>query len=176
MKLMKLDEILSQVRAARSIVRDATISALYHGCIHGNISWAKGMTREDVSAFDKAMRVFMPLKWEGKDDEGDKGQYIFSREKADTFCAARGEDGKADKNAAPRFTEATTWEEFYPVMLAEWNKANARKPKAEPVTQTSEQIREVWDKKFANFVKQMKAADPTLSIEELVRRLTTRMV
>lgn len=164
MKLMALNEILSTVRSARSIVRDATISALYHGCIHGNVSWADGMTRNDVAAFDKSLRAFMPLKWEGSDSDGDKGQYIYSRDKAEKFC----NDPKSD---TPRgFTQETTWEDFSAAMLVEWEKLNTKAPKVE-VTKTREEILKTFDNDLERLIKKLKKEGVTL--QEIINRRTT---
>ena len=164
MKLMALNEILSNVRAARLVVRDATISALYHGCIKADVSWAKDMTRQDVGSFDKALRGFMPLKWVGNDNEGDKGEYVYSLDKALKFCAG------ANEGDAPRFTQETTWEDFYPVMVAEWDKANT-KVAAPVVEKTREEILKGFDKDFDRLLKKLKKEGVTL--QEVMNRRTT---
>lgn len=168
MKLMKLDEILPNVRAARTVVRDATISALYHGCIKGNVSWAKGMTRQDMGSFDKVFRALFPLKWEGDDSAGDKGEYVYNIKKAMEFC--QGEEGN-DKKPNRGFTQETTWEEFFPVMVAEWERANTKQPKAPEPVQTREEILKGFDKDFNKFLTKIRKEG--VSLQELINRLTT---
>ena len=50
--------------------RNITISALFHGLISSNVSWATDMQRSDAADFDMVLRTLLPIKFNkdsGKD-------------------------------------------------------------------------------------------------------------
>lgn len=56
--------------------RNITISALFHGLISSNVSWAKDMQRSDAADFDMVLRTLLPIKF-----DKEFGKYEFHAKK-----------------------------------------------------------------------------------------------
>ena len=65
-KVFKLTAAGSIRKALGDIVeakRNITISALFHGLISSNVSWATDMQRSDAADFDMVLRTLLPIKF-----------------------------------------------------------------------------------------------------------------
>lgn len=56
--------------------RNITISALFHGLISSNVSWASDMQRSDAADFDMVLRTLLPIKF-----NKESGKYEFNAKK-----------------------------------------------------------------------------------------------
>lgn len=56
--------------------RNITISALFHGLISSNVSWATDMQRSDAADFDMVLRTLLPIKF-----NKESGKYEFNAKK-----------------------------------------------------------------------------------------------
>lgn len=56
--------------------RNITISALFHGLISSNVSWATEMQRSDAADFDMVLRTLLPIKF-----NKESGKYEFNAKK-----------------------------------------------------------------------------------------------
>lgn len=56
--------------------RNITISALFHGLISSNVSWAVDMQRTDAADFDVVLRTLLPIKF-----NKEQGKYEFAAKK-----------------------------------------------------------------------------------------------
>ena len=65
-KVFKLTAAGSIRKALGDVVeakRNITISALFHGLISSNVSWATDMQRSDAADFDMVLRTLLPIKF-----------------------------------------------------------------------------------------------------------------
>ena len=65
-KVFKLTAAGSIRKALGDVVeakRNITISALFHGLISSNVSWATEMQRSDAADFDMVLRTLLPIKF-----------------------------------------------------------------------------------------------------------------
>lgn len=78
-KVFKLTAAGSICKALSDVVeakRNITISALFHGLISSNVSWATDMQRSDAADFDMVLRTLLPIKF-----NKDSGTYEFNAKK-----------------------------------------------------------------------------------------------
>lgn len=76
-KLIAANNVRKTLAQAVEIKRNATISALFHGLVSSNVSWAKDMARTDAADFDVVLRVLLPIKFDKAN-----GRYQFDNKKA----------------------------------------------------------------------------------------------
>lgn len=65
-KVFKLTAAGSIRKALGDVVeakRNITISALFHGLVSSNVSWATDMQRSDAADFDMVLRTLLPIKF-----------------------------------------------------------------------------------------------------------------
>lgn len=87
-KVFKLTTAASIRKALGDVVeakRNITISALFHGLISSNVSWATEMKRTDAADFDVVLRTLLPIKF-NKETQ----RYEFSAKKCYTSANALG--------------------------------------------------------------------------------------
>lgn len=78
-KVFKLTAAGSIRKALGDVVeakRNITISALFHGLISSNVSWATDMQRSDAADFDMVLRTLLPIKF-----NKESGKYEFNAKK-----------------------------------------------------------------------------------------------
>ncbi|QWT56593.1 hypothetical protein Kp_Pokalde_001_002 [Klebsiella phage Kp_Pokalde_001] len=78
-KVFKLTAAGSIRKALGDVVeakRNITISALFHGLISSNVSWATEMQRSDAADFDMVLRTLLPIKF-----NKESGKYEFNAKK-----------------------------------------------------------------------------------------------
>lgn len=78
-KVFKLTAAGSIRKALGDVVeakRNITISALFHGLISSNVSWATEMQRSDAADFDMVLRTLLPIKF-----NKESGKYEFHAKK-----------------------------------------------------------------------------------------------
>ena len=78
-KVFKLTAAGSIRKALGDVVeakRNITISALFHGLISSNVSWATDMQRSDAADFDMVLRTLLPIKF-----NKEFGKYEFNAKK-----------------------------------------------------------------------------------------------
>lgn len=78
-KVFKLTAAGSIRKALGDVVeakRNITISALFHGLISSNVSWATEMQRSDAADFDMVLRTLLPIKF-----NKESGKYEFNSKK-----------------------------------------------------------------------------------------------
>lgn len=76
-KLTAVGSIKSTLAGIVEAKKNVTISALFHGMVSSNTSFATDMKREDAADFDTVLRQLLPIQW-----NKDAGQYQFSDKKA----------------------------------------------------------------------------------------------
>ena len=76
-KLVAANKVASSIKSAVELKRNATISALFHGMVSSNVSFASAMTKTDMADFDTVLRQLLPMQWS---KEGEK--YVYSVERA----------------------------------------------------------------------------------------------
>lgn len=79
-KVFKLTAAGSIRKALGDVVeakRNITISALFHGLISSNVSWATDMQRSDAADFDMVLRTLLPIKF-----NKESGKYEFNAKAA----------------------------------------------------------------------------------------------
>ena len=76
-KLIAAANVRKTLAQAVEIKRNATISALFHGMISSNVSWATEMRREDAADFDVVLRTMLPIKFDKENQ-----RYQFDNNKA----------------------------------------------------------------------------------------------
>ncbi|UVX34749.1 MAG: hypothetical protein [Bacteriophage sp.] len=87
-KVFKLTAAAGIRKALSGVVeakRNITISALFHGLISSNVSWATDMKRTDAADFDVVLRTLLPIKF---DKENQK--YVFNAKKCYASAEALG--------------------------------------------------------------------------------------
>ncbi|AIT13571.1 hypothetical protein HOQ99_gp02 [Klebsiella phage phiBO1E] len=86
--VFKLTAAASIRKALSGVVeakRNITISALFHGLISSNVSWATDMQRSDAADFDMVLRTLLPIKF-----NKDSGKYEFNAKKCYTSAEKLG--------------------------------------------------------------------------------------
>ena len=119
-KYYKVNAIGKAIKGLDSTRRDLTINALYHGIIHGNVSYLQGFTKADVASFDTTLRQFIPVVWQ---KEGEF--YQFDAKKLAKVVEALAVDKEAMK----------TFEVFAEHILSYWNMNNQRNKQEELTAQ-----------------------------------------
>lgn len=87
-KVFKLTAAAGIRKALSGVVeakRNITISALFHGLISSNVSWATDMKRTDAADFDVVLRTLLPIKFD-KDNQ----KYVFNAKKCYASAEALG--------------------------------------------------------------------------------------
>lgn len=104
-KLMTVKRIHDVLFTLEGQVRDASISAMYHAAIHGNVEWATGWDKANASQLDACIRQVLPMEF-NKDTKG----YRYSKAKGAKFNETHG------------FVFGdTTFDVFYAKMRAYWD-------------------------------------------------------
>lgn len=146
-KYYKVNAIGKAIKGMDTMRRDLTISALYHGLIHCNISYMTGLQREDAASFDTCLRKFIPVQWK---KEG--GFYQFDAKKLATNLQAL---GLAD---AANYKE--DFDAFANIVLEYWNLNNA---KAKGQELTDQQAHDKAAKQFPKMLENMYANGLTVT-------------
>lgn len=110
-KLIAVNNIQKTIKAAVEAKRNATISALFHGLISSNVSFAVDMRKEDAADFDVALRVLLPIRF-----NKEAGQYQFDQKKAFASAEKLGielEQARADYRNADRDARDVLVQGFY---------------------------------------------------------------
>lgn len=122
-KLMTVKRIKDVLFSLEGQVRDASISAMYHAAIYGNVEWATGWDKANASQLDTCIRQVMPMEF-NKDTKG----YRYSKAKGVKFNEAHGFV----------FGE-TTFDVFYCKMRAYWD-TNSTKVAAKTISDEEKQF------------------------------------
>jgi hypothetical protein len=122
-KLMTTKRIKDVLFSLEGQVRDASISAMYHAAIHGNVEWATGWDKANASQLDACIRQVLPMEF-NKDTKG----YRYSKTKGTKFNETHGFV----------FGE-TTFDVFYCKMRAYWD-ANSIKVAAKTLSDEEKQF------------------------------------
>lgn len=116
-KLIAVNNIQKTIKAAVEAKRNATISALFHGLVSSNVSFAVDMRKEDAADFDVALRVLLPIRF-----NKEAGQYQFDQKKAFASAEKLGlgtlEQVRADYRNADKDQREQMVQEFYAVCMA----------------------------------------------------------
>lgn len=121
-KLMTVKAIKTALFDLEGKVRDASISAMYHAAIYGNVEWCTGWDKTNASQLDACIRQVLPIKF-CKDSKG----YKYDKAKGLKFNEAHGFV----------FNE-TTFDVFYAKMRAYWD-ANSIKVAAKTLSDEERQ-------------------------------------
>lgn len=118
-KVFKLTAAASIVKALGDVVeakRNITISALFHGLISSNVSWATDMKRTDAADFDVVLRTLLPIKFDKTN-----GKYVFNAKKCYASAEALGielDTMRTDYKAADKQGREVIVASFYSSCMA----------------------------------------------------------
>jgi len=140
-KYYAVGKVASTIRSVETTRRDATISALYHSLIKGNVAFLDGFTRADTAMFDSTLRTLLPVQWRWADAAKTRGTYEYNKTKG-AKVLAKFELAFAD----------TTFEAFADAMLDYWMTNNQATKQAEIDAQT------LHDNAAKRFQKQLEQA------------------
>ena len=96
--------------------RNITISALFHGLISSNVSWATDMKRTDAADFDVVLRTLLPIKFDKAN-----GKYVFNAKKCYASAEALGielDTMRTDYKAADKQGREVIVASFYSSCMA----------------------------------------------------------
>ena len=117
--VFKLTAAASIVKALGDVVeakRNITISALFHGLVSSNVSWATDMKRTDAADFDVVLRTLLPIKFDKAN-----GKYVFNAKKCYASAEALGielDTMRTDYKAADKQSREVIVASFYSSCMA----------------------------------------------------------
>lgn len=115
-KLIAVNNIQKTIKAAVEAKRNATISALFHGVVSSNVSFAADMQREDAADFDVTLRVLLPIRY-----NKEARQYQFDQKKAFASAEKLGllslEQFRADYRNADKDARDSMVQAFYALCM-----------------------------------------------------------
>lgn len=125
-KLTAVGSIKSTLAGIVEAKKNVTISALFHGMVSSNTSFATDMKREDAADFDTVLRQLLPIQW-----NKDAGQYQFSDKKAFKSAEKLGltlEHFRSQFKTGDKAARAALVQQFYEVCIKYYNEnAQAKK-------------------------------------------------
>ena len=171
-KVFKLTAAGSIRKALGDVVeakRNITISALFHGLVDSNVSWATGMKRSDAADFDMVLRTLLPIKFNKELDK-----YEFNAKKCFTSAeklgieldAVRLDYKQADKQGREEIIAS-----FYSACMALYN-AEADKVKNDALDADAVRLQALG--RVKNAIK--KAKETGVSDSDLVSMLISQGV
>lgn len=146
-KFYKVNAIGKAIKGMDTMRRDLTISALYHGLVHNNVSYMSGLQREDAASFDTCLRKFIPVQWK---KEG--SFYQFDAKKLAANLTALGLGAPSEYK--------DDFDSFANIVLEYWNLNNA---KAKGQELTDQQAHDKAAKQFPKMLESMYANGLTVT-------------
>lgn len=136
-KLTAVGSIKSTLAGIVEAKKNVTISALFHGLVSSNTSFATDMKREDAADFDTVLRQLLPIQW-----NKDAGQYQFSDKKCFKSAEKLGltlEHFRAEFKAGDTAKRAELVQQFYEVCSAYYD-VNAAAKKADDLDADAQRL------------------------------------
>lgn len=118
-KLIAVSAIRTNLTKAVELKRNTTISALFHGIVSNNVSFASDMVKTDMADFDTVLRQLLPVQWDKANE-----RYAYSEKRA---LAAADKLGLALFELRGNFKEASKVEreaivqDFHAAVMAYYN-------------------------------------------------------